>query len=86
VKGKYIVPLFFIPLFILSGGAFYITRNPYVSLPFLYFPVMLVYSLYSAARAKKIELGLEVFLVFLLQHFGYSFGEWKGLRWFLLLE
>ena len=83
IKVKYMVPLLFIPLFILSAGAFYMTRNPYMLVPFLYFPLMLLYSLSLAARARRIELGLEVFLVFLLQHFGYSFGEWKGVRWFI---
>lgn len=83
VKEKYLVPLFFIPVFTLSGGAFYMNKNPYLLLPFLYFPLMLIYSLYLADKAKKSELGLEVFSVFLLQHFGYSFGEWKGLRWFV---
>ncbi|MEK6867781.1 MAG: glycosyltransferase [Nanoarchaeota archaeon] len=83
IKGKYLIPLFFIPLFVLSAAAFFFTKNPYVLVPFLYFPLLLLYSLSLAGQAKKAELGLEVFLVFLLQHFGYSWGEVKGLRWFV---
>ncbi len=83
IKPKYMLPLFFIPVFIIAGLGSYLTKNPFFLILFLYFPVLLVYSMYLADKAKKTELGLEVFSVFLLQHFGYSFGCLKGLRWFL---
>ncbi len=80
-KLKYFIPLFFIPVFIFSLIGFF-SFNQYIFLfPFLYFPFILLYSIIISV--KKPTLIPLVFVTFLLQHFGYSFGELKGLRWFL---
>lgn len=49
------------------------------ALGLLYFPAILGYSWWLAARKKKPELFLHVFTVFLVQHFGYALGEVYGL-------
>lgn len=50
-------------------------------LPLLYFPFMLLYSFWLCLLKKKLELTFTVFVVFLILHFGYAYGEVKGLRW-----
>lgn len=83
IKVKYMLPLFFIPLFVCSLFAFLFTKNLFMLLPFLYFPLIFLYSMWRSFSQNKIGLAFHVFFVFLLQHFGYAWGEWKGLRWFL---
>ncbi len=83
VKPKYMLPLFFIPLFVISCITFLLTKKWLVLLPFLYFPFIFLYSIWISLLQKKIFFVFHVFFVFLLQHFGYALGEWKGLRWFL---
>ncbi|MDC0335729.1 glycosyltransferase [Pseudodesulfovibrio sp.] len=52
---------------------------PVFALGLLYFPAVLGYSYLLSARKKVPELFLHVFTVFLVQHFGYAFGEAWGL-------
>jgi cellulose synthase/poly-beta-1,6-N-acetylglucosamine synthase-like glycosyltransferase len=80
IKPKYFIPLFFIPVFVFSAVLFALFHYPVLLVPFLYFPFILLYSIIIAI--KKPTLILLVFIAFLLQHFGYSLGELKGLRWF----
>jgi glycosyltransferase involved in cell wall biosynthesis len=80
IKPKYFIPLFFIPIFVFSAVLFALFHYPVLLVPFLYFPFILLYSIIIAI--KKPTLILLVFIAFLLQHFGYSLGELKGLRWF----
>ncbi len=81
IKGKYLLPLFFIPLFVVSGVLWYALKNPLFIIPFVYFPSTLLYSAILALKQKKAERTFDVFLAFLIQHFGYALGELKGLRW-----
>lgn len=83
VKMKYMLPLFFIPLFFLSVFFFVLTKKIELLLPFAYFPLVFLYSLAISFSQKKGGLLFHVFFVFLLQHFGYAVGMWKGLRWLL---
>ncbi len=81
LKLKYLAPLFFIPVFVLSLVLFGVFQLPVLLVPFLYFPFILFYSIIISI--KKPALIPLVFTAFLLQHFGYSLGELKGLRWLL---
>lgn len=81
LKLKYLAPLFFIPAFVLSAVLFAIFHYSLLLLPFLYFPFIALYSINISI--KKPALIPLVFTVFFLQHFGYSFGELKGMRWFM---
>jgi len=83
VKKRYLLPLLFIAVFVISLGAYAFTRSTWTLVPFLYFPGMLVYSILIAILQKHPFLSLHVFFAFLVQHFGYALGEVKGLRWFL---
>ncbi len=81
IKGKYLLPLFFIPVFVISGITHFWTKNFWLLVPYLYFPFILLYSLLIAVKQDKSARFLHVFLAFLIQHFGYAWGELKGLRW-----
>lgn len=83
VKAKYMLPLFFIPIFFLSLLAGALTKKIWIFIPFLYFPLMFVYSFVISLLQKKMGLVFHVFFVFVLQHFGYAIGMWKGMRWLL---
>jgi succinoglycan biosynthesis protein ExoA len=83
VKMKYLLPLPFIPIFVVSVVSFAAFKNPLLLIPFAYFSVVLLYSIIIAVQQNKPLLSLYVFLAFLVQHFGYAWGELKGLRWFL---
>ncbi len=48
-------------------------------LPLLYFPALFFFSLYQVIRKKSLFLGLHVFHIFIIQHFGYALGEIYGL-------
>lgn len=82
VKMKYILPLFFIPIFFLSLLVGALTKKLWIFVPFLYFPLIFLYSFMISLLQKKIGLVFHVFFVFVLQHFGYAVGMWKGCRWF----
>ncbi len=84
IKKRYLLPLFFIPVFVFFLIIFLMFWDYSYLVPFLYFPLIFIYSLIISFMQKKVHLIFYVFVVFVLQHFGYSFGEWKGLRWFLL--
>lgn len=49
------------------------------SLPLLYFPALLLYAYLLSKRKNVPELFLHVFVVFVVQHFGYAVGEACGL-------
>jgi succinoglycan biosynthesis protein ExoA len=83
IKKRYLLPLAFIPLFVVSLGTFVATRNPVTLIPFAYFPLILLYSIAIAIKQNQTHLSFHVFYAFLVQHFGYAWGEMKGLRWFV---
>jgi len=83
VKKRYILPLFFIPLFMLSLILFMFTNNSLSLLPYLYFPFILFYSINISIKQKQAKMSLLVTYAFLIQHFGYAYGELNGLRWIL---
>lgn len=57
----------FTPLFIWAG------------LGLFYFPCALLFSLWQATRKSRMILSFHVYLVYLIQHFGYASGEIYGL-------
>ncbi|MFA6889028.1 MAG: glycosyltransferase [Candidatus Woesearchaeota archaeon] len=81
IKLKYYLPLLFIPVFSLSFVFFLIFHFSILLIPFIYFPLVILYSIIISR--KQPSLIFLVLVVFLLQHFGYSYGELKGLKWFL---
>jgi len=48
-------------------------------LPLLYFPALIVFSLYQVIKKKSFFLLLRVFFIYIIQHFGYALGEIYGL-------
>jgi succinoglycan biosynthesis protein ExoA len=48
-------------------------------LPLLYFPGLIIFSLYLVIKKKSPHLWFRVFFIFIIQHFGYSLGEIFGL-------
>ncbi len=86
LKKRYILPLLFIPSFIVSFVAFVITWNAIFLVIFAYLPLLLLYSVIIATRQKKSFLAFHVFLAFFILHFGYASGELKGLRWLFITE
>lgn len=83
ITAKYLAPLFFIPVFVISVVAHFWAKNFWLLVPFFYFPFILLYSAVISFLQKKPQLTIQVFLAFLVQHFGYAWGELKGLRWLL---
>lgn len=51
--------------------------------PLLYFPLMFLYSFWLCLLKGKLRLTFTVFVAFLILHFGYTYGELKGLRWMM---
>ncbi|MGV8141880.1 MAG: glycosyltransferase [Candidatus Woesearchaeota archaeon] len=83
---KYYMPLLFLVSMIMP--VIYVF-NPITTLlltPILYFPFILLYSLFLCIRKKEIKYVFGVFSVFLILHFGYALGEIKGFRWFLKVK
>ena len=67
-------------LFIAAISALFFTPFSNIfSLPAIYFPVLLCFSLYMCIKKRRPELVLHVMLVYLIQHFGYASGEAYGL-------
>jgi len=81
---KYNGPFYYLPLvFALAMvSTLFSFVNPLFLLPLAYFPFMFLYSLYLCIKRNRLSMLHLVFMVFLIQHFGYSIGEIKGLRWF----
>ncbi len=75
---KYFLPLGFIIGMILPL-LFFI--HPLFLLPLLYFPFILLYSIILTARQKQLRRAGNVFVVFIIMHFGFSIGELKGIHW-----
>lgn len=68
---KYYLPLIFIISMIFSG----------LSILPIYLLVVTFYSLFLSVKKQEMKYFPYVVLVFILLHFGYAFGEVKGLRW-----
>ncbi|MBC8551940.1 MAG: glycosyltransferase [Candidatus Brocadiales bacterium] len=67
-------------LFIASISTLFFTPfSIFFSLPAIYFPALLCFSLYMCIKKRHPELVLHVMLVYLIQHFGYAAGEVYGL-------
>lgn len=75
-------PIYFVPiLFVIAEIASFIGVwfCCIFWIPLLYFPFMLLYSIFLGVKEGKVHLSLHVFLAFLILHFGYGIGEIKGL-------
>ncbi|MFH1173786.1 MAG: glycosyltransferase [archaeon] len=74
-------PLYLLPLAfgIVIASSLLAIWNPLFFIPLLYFPGTLIYAIILSAKAKKLHLSGQVFLVFLLLHFGYCVGEYRGI-------
>ena len=68
----YLLPIFFIIVMLASIFGFF---NKLFLIPLLYFPLVLLYSFYICLKRGRINLAFHVFLVFILEHFGYAAGE-----------
>ncbi|MBI2129648.1 glycosyltransferase [Candidatus Woesearchaeota archaeon] len=75
-KFIYLLPIFFIVIVLLSFLSFF---NKLFLIPLLYFPLVFLYSLCLCMKKGRINLAFHVFLVFVLEHFGYAVGEIAGL-------
>lgn len=53
--------------------------HPVFALPLLYFPAIALHAAWLSRRHGCPELTAQVFLVFVVQHFGYALGEVSGL-------
>lgn len=72
--------------FLFAAAIFSVVLFPFykvVLLPLLYFPFILLYSWRLCLLKRKLSLTFRVFVVFLILHFGYTYGELKGLRWMM---
>jgi succinoglycan biosynthesis protein ExoA len=73
---NFVLPLIFFSAFTLT---LLTPVNPIFGLPFLYFPVIFIFSAFQALSKKSLRLVFHVWLVFVVQHFGYALGEVTGL-------
>lgn len=72
----YVLPLLFL------GAMLSILLIPFGKIFFLslgYFPALLGYAMWQSIRKRSIFLVFHVFVVYLIQHFGYAAGEMYGL-------
>lgn len=76
---RYLAPLLFIASIIIFPLSYFIFDINYFLIPSLYFPITILYSLFLCKRKKRFYLFPIVSLIFYIIHFGYSFGELKGL-------
>ena len=84
----YLLPIFFfisifaaLPLALVSYLIWHLP-NPVVlffALPLLYFPLIILFSLYISSANKRLDLFPKVTYAFILTHLGYSLGEIQGL-------
>ena len=73
---SFALPLLFIAAI---STLFFTPFSNIFTLPAIYFPALLCFSLYMCIKKKHPELVLHVMLVYLIQHFGYATGEAYGL-------
>jgi glycosyltransferase involved in cell wall biosynthesis len=73
---SFALPLLFIAAI---STVFFTPFSNIFSLPAIYFPALLCFSLYMCIKKRHPELVLHVMLVYLIQHFGYATGEVYGL-------
>ena len=73
---NFVLPLIFFFAFTLI---IFTPVNNIFCLPLLYFPVIFVFSALQALSKKSFRLVFHVWLVFVVQHFGYALGEVIGL-------
>jgi len=72
---KFLIP----PLFVLSQLAVLLSfRYPLFLIFLLYYTVILLISIFECLRKKRISLIPLVFLIYILTHFCYGFGEFYG--------
>lgn len=76
---RYLAPLLFIVSILIFPLSYFIFDINYFLMPLLYFPITILYSLFLCKRKKRSFLFPIVSLIFFIIHFGYSFGELKGL-------
>ncbi len=68
------------PLFLFGMAGTLLTPWHWVfALPLLYFPVLWIHAAWLCRQKGRPGLVLQVFLVFVVQHFGYALGEVMGL-------
>lgn len=72
---------FILPLLFLIGMAalFLAPFNPLFLLAALYFPFLVIFSIVQCVTRGGLQFVPHVVLVYLIQHFGYAFGELYGL-------
>ncbi len=73
---SYVLPLLFL---LALSLVFFTRRSKLFFLPLLYFPVLLLFSIFHTTGKKTSRLFLHVMGVYLIQHFGYATGELYGL-------
>ena len=73
---QFLLPPFFLFCMAATPLGFFM---PFFALPLLYFPLILLYSFFLAARSGHPALSPLVALVFLIQHFSYALGEVQGM-------
>lgn len=72
----YLLPLLFL---LTLSSAVLIPLHPLFWLALAYFPLLSLFSFWLAQKKGAGELAGQVLLIFLIQHFGYAFGEVYGL-------
>ncbi len=73
---SYMLPLIFL-ITMLSTLLFFYSKI--FLLPLLYFPTLILFSLYQVIKKKSFGLVFHVFFIYIIQHFGYALGEIYGL-------
>jgi len=79
ITWRYVLPLVFLLLMVLSVPLYAISGSPIWLIPLLYFPFILIVSAFLCMRNRSVRLFPLVFIIFLIIHFVYSWGECVGL-------
>ncbi|HAT50691.1 MAG: glycosyltransferase [Nitrospirae bacterium] len=68
------------PLFVLGFASMVLAPWwPFFWLPLLYFPCIVIYSGILCAKRKRLDRWARVAAIFVIQHFGYGYGQVYGL-------
>ena len=73
---KFVLPLLFITVIF---SIILIPFSAFFYLPMLYFPLIVLFSLFRCLQCSMTKFTAHVTLVYLIQHFGYGVGEIYGL-------
>lgn len=75
-KPSFVLPILFV-LVMLS--TFFSFMNKVFIFPLLYFLFIIIFSIFMCLKSKKSSIIFHVVTVYVVQHFGYAFGEVYGL-------